>query len=561
MKKKKIVSALCAASIAASSQTIPVCYAQSTPMPEIPASRSRSANGEPLYGDANCDGEVDKADYDFLKAYLFAENPDMTDEGKRNADIYDPGIVLDETDLDYLNNYINSRGELPIYANIKKPLYGDVNCDGKVDKVDYADLSDFLNDQDADITKQGMVNADVHIPGTGLDVKDRDALDGFLKGEYDLPLWNGFDGNQTQTTTEPSSTTTAATTEAQTVTTTAVNTSVSNQFLYGDSNCDGVVDDNDVTFLNTYLNGDHSKMTSLGLRNSDVLDPGIKITAADSETIIKYIKGIVTLPVYNEISVPLYGDVDCNGVVDDKDIELLGSYIRNEDVTLSNQAKVNADVHEPNGGINVKDIAAIQDFLDGTIDLPLWNGYDGSQDITTGTEPESTTSNAATTDDETITTTTVTLSKFLYGDVNCDDKVDSTDVDLLKSYFDGKNVKISEQGMLNADVYNNGSGVDQKDYAALNQYVIGKGDIPVFDPFSVTIYGDINCDGKLDIKDDVLFANYLEDEESAVVSDQGKINGDIHNHGSGLNKRDSDLMLKAIVGNIEVPVIDSFYVT
>ena len=110
MKKKKIVSALCAVSIAASSQTLPVCYAQSTPMPQVTASRIKAANGEPLYGDANCDGEVDKADYDFLKAYLFAENPDMTDEGKRNADIYDPGIVLDETDLDYLNNYINSRG-------------------------------------------------------------------------------------------------------------------------------------------------------------------------------------------------------------------------------------------------------------------------------------------------------------------------------------------------------------------------------------------------------------------------------------------------------------------
>ena len=76
---------------------------------------------------------------------------------------------------------------------------------------------------------------------------------------------------------------------------------------WGDVNCDGSVNVADVVVLNRYLNNPTYPVSDQGKVNGDVLDPqdktgaavdpaGVRLTAADSETILKSIVELVTLP-------------------------------------------------------------------------------------------------------------------------------------------------------------------------------------------------------------------------------------------------------------------------
>ena len=66
----------------------------------------------------------------------------------------------------------------------------------------------------------------------------------------------------------------------------------------------------------------------------------------------------------------------------------------------------------------------------------------------------------------------------LYGDANCDDCVDISDVVLLKSWLlNSQRYEVSEQGLANSDVQETGNGVNTNDIIAIQQYtlkIIGK---------------------------------------------------------------------------------------
>ena len=78
---------------------------------------------------------------------------------------------------------------------------------------------------------------------------------------------------------------------------------------WGDTNCDGNVNVADVVILNKWLHDSSSiKISDQGKVNADCCDPqdanggkvkvsGVKLTAADSDAIIKSIVSLVTLPV------------------------------------------------------------------------------------------------------------------------------------------------------------------------------------------------------------------------------------------------------------------------
>ena len=117
----------------------------------------------------------------------------------------------------------------------------------------------------------------------------------------------------TTTTTTPPTTTTTTTTTAPvnpgTTTTTAPVTPGQNlKPTWGDVNCDGTVNVADVVVLNRFLaDSTYANITAQGKVNGDVKDPQdksgaavdpakVQLTAADSETILKAIVELVTLP-------------------------------------------------------------------------------------------------------------------------------------------------------------------------------------------------------------------------------------------------------------------------
>ncbi|HOF69037.1 MAG TPA: dockerin type I repeat-containing protein, partial [Ruminococcus sp.] len=61
----------------------------------------------------------------------------------------------------------------------------------------------------------------------------------------------------------------------------------------------------------------------------------------------------------------------------------------------------------------------------------------------------------------------------VYGDANCDGKVDISDAVMVKCYLiNNKTYGISAQGLINADVQGNGNGVNAQDAVTIQKYVI-----------------------------------------------------------------------------------------
>ena len=63
------------------------------------------------------------------------------------------------------------------------------------------------------------------------------------------------------------------------------------------------------------------------------------------------------------------------------------------------------------------------------------------------------------------------------------------------------------------------------------------------------VYGDTNCDGKVNIADVVVLNKWLNDAASYDMKPQGKINADCCDAkgGEGLDANDSDAIIKSIV--------------
>ena len=71
----------------------------------------------------------------------------------------------------------------------------------------------------------------------------------------------------------------------------------------------------------------------------------------------------------------------------------------------------------------------------------------------------------------------------------------------------------------------------------------------------VTLWGDANCDGKVDISDAVLIKCYLINSENYKISAQGKANADVQGNGNGINAQDAVAIQKYILKLVsELPV-------
>ena len=76
-----------------------------------------------------------------------------------------------------------------------------------------------------------------------------------------------------------------------------------------------------------------------------------------------------------------------------------------------------------------------------------------------------------------------------------------------------------------------------------------KQDSAPVDPPQVTVKGDMDESGKLDVSDAVLLARYLVADAEAVVTEQGRVNADCNADGKA-DEDDLTMMLKAIAKQI-----------
>ncbi|EWM52407.1 dockerin type I domain-containing protein [Ruminococcus flavefaciens] len=427
--------------------------------------------------------------------YLAGEELDLSGAVISGTDL-DKAIPIEKIDTLNTSDFDNKKpGVYTIYADLSSYktglkasldvqvvnegdlIYGDADCNGIVDMEDFVLLNKYLKGNEVDLSVLAKRNADVYNPGSGITEDDAEAISKFLSYGEKLP-----------------------------VTTT---------LKYGDVNCDNIVDTEDVTFLESYLNGGNVRISAQGRINADVYNLGSGITEDDLDTINNYISGKTNLPLMTEL---LYGDVNCDGAVDSKDPMLLQSYIDGDNVRISAQGRINADVYNPGSGITEDDVDTINKYISGKANLPL-------------------------------------VTELLYGDVNCDGVVDMEDDVLLQSYIDGDNVRISAQGKINADVFNPRteadihnpySYLDENDVINIREYISGNTVLPV----ETKKPGDVNCDGTVDTKDSALLRAYLKDKLTRI-SAQGILNANVYlTPDSDLSKGDAEYIDKYISGEV-----------
>ena len=92
---------------------------------------------------------------------------------------------------------------------------------------------------------------------------------------------------------------------------------------------------------------------------------------------------------------------------------------------------------------------------------------------TTTTAKQTTTVTTVTTvtTTKTVTTTATPIKVSMYGDANCDNIIDISDIVLLKSWILNSNkYSVSQQGLANSDVQGNGNGVNSNDIIAIQKF-------------------------------------------------------------------------------------------
>ena len=270
------------------------------------------------------------------------------------------------------------------------------------------------------------------------------------------------------------------------------------------------VDSKDPMLLQSYIDGDNVRISAQGRINADVYNPGSGITEDDADTINKYISGKANLPLVTEL---LYGDVNCDGVVDMEDDVLLQSYIDGDNVRISAQGKINADVfnprteadiHNPYSYLDENDVINIREYISGNTVFPVETKKPG--------------------------------------DVNCDGTVDTKDSALLRAYLKDKLTRISAQGILNANVYlTPDSDLSKGDAEYIDKYISGEvASLP-----AGVILGDVDASGKVDMDD----YNMVHDHVIGSKTLSNKLEKVADVNGDGLiDSKDDEMILDHING-------------
>ena len=205
--------------------------------------------------------------------------------------------------------------------------------------------------------------------------------------------------------------------------------------VYGDVNCDGIVNNDDVDYLLKHLaNWQGYELTEQGWVNADVNISG-KIDATDVLIIQRHLanlEGYETLPYVEKAT--LYGDANCDGVVNNADVEYIQKYVL-QVYELTEQGRLNADVN----------LDEKVDSIDALILLRHLENIVGYE------------------------TLPYVKEATLYGDANCDGKVNNEDIECLQKYI-LQGYELTEQGRINADVNISGK-IDATDVLIIQRHL------------------------------------------------------------------------------------------
>ncbi len=291
--------------------------------------------------------------------------------------------------------------------------------------------------------------------------------------------------------------------------------------VLGDVNEDGDADYIDVSMIYAYLNGTLT-LSNQQLYNADVNADG-KIDKVDALLINNnYNSDIYKNILPNEpiTDYVLYGDVYEDGEVDAKDTVKIRQYLNNY-TTLSYQQLKNADINA-DGKIDKVDELLIKRAVAKQIPNTL---------------PDN-----------------PIKDYILYGDLNEDGEITEEDITLLSNYLEtGK--KRSDQSLKNADVNEDGK-VNIVDLGLLQMYIESPDNFPGFTEKSHSLpnysiskeyytinYGDINCDGSIDVYDIQCLYEYL--TGSTTLTGQKLLNADVNGDGV-INSADQSALHKLL---------------
>ncbi len=204
---------------------------------------------------------------------------------------------------------------------------------------------------------------------------------------------------------------------------------------YGDVNRDGLANTRDVSMIRQYVAGLRGLSGPNEIKAADVNGDG-EITGLDA-TLLQYaVVKAIEFDGYSPIkSVTLYGDVSESGKIEQYDYDLLNQYINGE-TSLNQRQKLCADINN-DGEINKTDLLLLEGVINGYINLDMINPL---------------------------------TNYTLYGDVDCNGKIQSIDASVLRQYLIGKRT-LDNQQLKNADV--NADGViDETDAKLIQEYVV-----------------------------------------------------------------------------------------
>ena len=480
-------------------------------------------------GDVNCDGKVDISDVKELSAYLRdpGSSP-VTEQGRLNARAayfhYTNSYYPDYFDVQAIIEYLAGLNELGTTALVTPAVAvvpGDCDCDGYVDRKDLDALNKYLKDYNTDpLTDQGRINA-------------RASFFHYTSSYYP-------DSNDVQTIIE----------YLAGVNLLEANSNNAQPFsvIPGDCDCDGDVDFDDISALNKYLKDyDENPLTDQGRINARAsyfhYTNSYYPDRSDVQAIFEYLAGINLLEskTISEVEYAIVpGDADCDGDTDLDDVTALLDYLSDYDkYPLTDQGRINARAayfHYTNSYYPDKnDAQAILEYLAGINILETMTMKLPSDSLSYDTG-----------------------DKVLYGDFNCDGKVDKKDTSALSDFLaDPTGRTISAEQIRNCDVYNPGSGLDAEDVQAISDSISGERVLP----YSTSKYtkdknkaGDFNCDNTVDISDVIMLNNYLRDKSSYSPSEQGRKNANVYRPDStGLNFDDAAAITEFIAGKYKLP--------
>ena len=408
---------------------------------------------------------------DLTKLYNYIKgNEELKGIALLSADLNKDGKI-DYVDLTILHGYLNKikgYATLPNTNISKSIIYGDINQDGKVDEKDVTLLSQYLAKWNLNLNPNQLLAMDVNLDGK-IDGKDQIILARYLakeSGYTELPYLNNV-----------------------------------KQVVYGDANKDGKVDYIDLKELNLFLQeNNQNKFDALAKIAVDLNKDG-KIDYVDLTILHGYLKrvsGFEKLPNEKIKTISKYGDLNNDGIINQKDADILAEMMGKNEIPSGVNAII-SDIYM-DGSFDIRDLLALGQFIAGTIkSIPTLNTNDART----------------------------------YGDLNGDGKVDYTDLKNLYLLTEGKyslNVKYI------ADLNKDGK-INMVDVTILHGYLNkmnGYETLPNTKITSAVKYGNVNRDVEVDEKDYKILQQYLAKWYLNLSSNQllamdvnldGKING------------------------------------